>query len=91
MVRVPLSRRHIPNVLMWLHNKKGNYSMRSGYHIARVIIKEGCGLMESLGGGGKEKGLVWPKLWRCHLPNKIKVFGWRVCQDILPTKENLFS
>lgn len=55
MVRVPLSRRHIPNVLMWLHNKKGNYSMRSGYHIARVIIKEGCGLMESSGGGGEGK------------------------------------
>lgn len=55
MVRVPLSRRHIPNVLMWLHNKKGNYSVRSGYHIARVIIKEGWTDGELGGGGGEGK------------------------------------
>ena len=23
------------------------------------------------------------------IPNKIKVFGWRACTDILPTKANL--
>ena len=23
------------------------------------------------------------------MPNKIKIFGWRVCQDILPISENL--
>ena len=29
------------------------------------------------------------ELWNCRLPNKIKIFAWRVCQDILPTSENL--
>ena len=24
-----------------------------------------------------------------HLPNEIKVFGWRACQNALPTRENL--
>ena len=23
------------------------------------------------------------------MPNKIKLFSWRACQDILPTRENL--
>lgn len=23
------------------------------------------------------------------MPNKIKVFGWKACQNILPTRENL--
>ena len=34
-------------------------------------------------------GLIWNKLWKLHIPNKIKVFGWRVINDILPTHENL--
>jgi len=33
--------------------------------------------------------LVWSTLWKLHIPNKLKVFGWRVCHDILPTRENL--
>ena len=73
MVRIPLSRRHVPDVLMWLHNKKGLFSVRSGYHIAKMIVKEEYGLMESSNRGGQ--GEVWQKLWRCHLPNKIKVFA----------------
>ena len=32
---------------------------------------------------------VWAKLWNLHVPTKIKVFGWRACQDILPTRANL--
>ena len=29
------------------------------------------------------------KLWKLKIPTKIKVFGWRACLDILPTRENL--
>ena len=32
---------------------------------------------------------VWARIWKLHAPNKIKVFGWRACQNILPTCENL--
>ena len=33
--------------------------------------------------------LVWRRLWKTNIPNKIKAFGWRACQNALPTKENL--
>ena len=32
---------------------------------------------------------VWAKLWKLNVPNKIKVFGWRACHNILPTRDNL--
>ena len=32
---------------------------------------------------------IWTALWKLRIPNKIKVFGWRACNDILPTKLNL--
>ena len=41
--RIPLSRRYVPDVMVWLHNKNGVCSVKSSYHIARLLLKEaGC-------------------------------------------------
>ena len=33
---------------------------------------------------------MWSALWKMKVPSsKIKVFGWRDCHDILPTRVNL--
>ena len=39
--------------------------------------------------GGYVGKFIWPILWKLCIPNKIKIFGWRACNDILPTKCNL--
>ena len=36
--RIPLSRRSVMDSIVWLHNKKGVYSVKSGYHVARQIM-----------------------------------------------------
>ena len=36
--RIPLSRRCVPNVLVWLYNKNGRYSVKSGYYVARRLL-----------------------------------------------------
>ena len=87
IIRIPLSRRDVPDTIVWLPNKDGVYSVRSGYGIARLLSKETNGMEES--SSGQNKGLIWKRLWKLHLPNKIKIFGWRACHDILPTKKNL--
>ncbi|XP_023913519.1 uncharacterized protein LOC112025085 [Quercus suber] len=28
-------------------------------------------------------------LWKLNIPNKVKIFGWRACRNILPTLANL--
>ena len=87
IIRIPLSRRDVPDTVVWLPNKDGVYSVRLGYGIARLLSKETNGMEES--SSGQNRGLIWKRLWKLHLPNKIKIFGWRACHDILPTKENL--
>ena len=84
---IPLSRRSIPDLLVWLPNKNGVYSVKSSYYIARGLSRERDGMEES--SGVRNKGLIWPRLWKLKLPSKIKVFVWRACQEILPTKGNL--
>ena len=77
---IPLSRRNIPDSLMWLPNKDGVYTVKSGYFIARELASEMDGREES--SSVRNGGLTWPRLWKLHLPNlpsKIKVFGWRDC------------
>ena len=34
-------------------------------------------------------GLVWKKIWKMRVPNKIRHFIWCAAKDSLPTKQNL--
>ena len=87
ILRIPLSRRYVPDMVFWLHTKDGDYSVKSGYHIARLLAKQEADLGES----SREVmgSSIWVKLWKLKIPNKIRVFGWRACLDILPTQANL--
>lgn len=67
---IPLSRRHVYDSVFWMYNKNGAYSVKSGYHIARLISKEDNGIRES--SEPMVGGQVWGKLWKLHVPNKIK-------------------
>ena len=85
ILRVPLSRRVIQDSLFWTFTKSGDYTVRSGYQVARELQKEGNWAECSSGVMG---GSVWKVLWKLKVPNKIKVFGWRACCNILPTRVN---
>lgn len=87
ILRIPLSRRYTDDILFWLHNREGKYTVKSGYHIARQIWKEAQSQGECSTGTGVSP--VWGKIWKLHIPNKIKVLGWRDYQNVLPTGENL--
>ena len=86
ILHVPLSRRIFFDSIVWTFTKSGEYTVRSGYHVARQLHKETDWAECSKGAVG---GAVWKVLWKLKLPNKIKVFGRRACCNILPTRVNL--
>ena len=84
--KIPLSRRSVVDSITWLHNKNGKFIVKLAYRVAQQVLKVGKGAESSNGGYGNQ---VWAALWKLKIPNKIKVFGWRACHDILLTRLNL--
>ena len=67
--------------------KDGEYSVRLGYHIARLVQKEMLDYEEC--SESNTNIPIWSRLWKVRIPNKVKFFGWRAGHEILPTGENL--
>ena len=72
--------------MIWMHQRKGIFIVKSTYKVARAVLSEGKVAESSRGCVGKD---VWPAIWKLRIPNKIKVFGWKACNEILPTRLNL--
>ena len=83
---IPLSRRQVSDSVYWKYNKDGIFTVKSAYKVARALLKKVDWAESSSGSRGSR---VWAAIWKLQIPNKIKVFGWRACHDILPTRRNL--
>ena len=59
----------------------------SGYYVACRLHDDTNGREES--SEQRHDHNIWKQLWQLHVPSKIKVFGWRACLNILPSKVNL--
>ena len=63
----------------------GSISVRSAY---RMLVSAESLLMPS-SSSSSSNGLVWKKIWKLRVPNKIRHFIWRAAKDSLPMKQNL--
>jgi hypothetical protein len=61
--------------------------VRNAYHLEKEVTNN---LWEE---GSSSKGCsgIWKLIWSLNLPNAAKMFLWRACQNILPTKKNLLK
>ena len=67
-------------------NNRGEFTVKSAYHIAYCLVEEKEDVESSLGDPLKP---LWKCLWQLNLPAKIKIFAWRAYVNGLPTKEKL--
>ncbi|XP_050211971.1 uncharacterized protein LOC126662130 [Mercurialis annua] len=80
ILALPLSYWPHPDKLIWHHTRDGNYTVKSGYHIAH-----NKGLREYQSTIPHLSKPDWKLLWGLQIPNKIKVFIWRCLHEGLPT------
>jgi len=72
--------------MIWKGTSNGIFSIIRAYHLRMEIQARGKGGSSNSNIGED----LWPILWGLKTPNVIKVFMWRACNNLLPTKVNLF-
>lgn len=84
---IPLSPLLPRDKLIWRCTANGLFSVFSAYHLAIERKAEDCG-----GASRQEQGSVmWKVCWKLKVPNAVKMFVWRACHNLLPTKAYLFK
>lgn len=68
------------NKLIWKFNNKGMYTVKSAYMYAMETLIDNAEYRVS----GD-----WMRMWNLHIPQRIKVFLWRVLRGVLPTRMRL--
>ncbi|KAI8014715.1 putative ribonuclease H protein [Camellia lanceoleosa] len=74
---------------VWRYDSKGVYSVNSGYHIARFVFNNS--MVQKQSSSFQPPSKYWKLIWAFKGPLKICHFWWRVCNNALASRENLFK
>ena len=75
---IPISLSSKPDMLIWIQNPKGNYTVKSAF---RTVTEQHLLAINS--------DVDWKKIRRIKAPERVKMLIWRIGANILPTNENL--
>ena len=84
---LPISKCGRPDKLIWRASPSGTFNVKSAYHMEMEMKMTKSGTSSDQSGCTQ----LWKSLWGLQIPNSSKVFLWRACKHILPTKDNLFK
>jgi hypothetical protein len=91
ILNVPISKHGGEDFVSWMHDKHGQYTVRSAYNLART-----ASFFSDTGAAGRgscsdrdTETKLWKTVWAIQAPNKMKVVLWSVIHDCLPTCHQL--
>ena len=85
ILRIKLGNMQTGDRLCWTKNRAHKFTVKSAYHVALRLQQPNAAEHSRVG----IDRMVWKKLWKLNIPPKVRMFAWRACLDILPTKVNL--
>ncbi|KAJ0008133.1 hypothetical protein Pint_29753 [Pistacia integerrima] len=83
--QIPISIFNRPDKIVWRCSQNGLFLVRSAYHLQVESQLSSRGQSSYAANENKK----WKKLSKLPITNAEKLFLWKACQDILPTKCNL--
>ena len=90
---IPLSLRRPQDKLVWIHNKKGAYDVKSGYKVAFSLFQVSMGVVSTSQSSGASCGSgrtpIWKRIWSSSVPPKVRAFVWKLCKGVFPTRQAL--
>jgi hypothetical protein len=90
ILRIPINE-HTEDWPAWHFDAKGLFSVKSAYKLAVALrdVQTGQDASCSVSAHGDERGFQWIKIWQLKVPNKVKMFIWRLAHNSLPVRRNL--
>ena len=67
--RIPLSRRYVDDSIVWLPTKKGLFTVKFAYKVARELMRRENMVESSNGCAGKR---IWAALWNLKSRTKLR-------------------
>ncbi|VVA41316.1 PREDICTED: reverse mRNAase, partial [Prunus dulcis] len=89
IVRVPIGSTAASDRLIWLWEKLGKYTAKSGYHWLHVRSTR-RGRVGTSSSSSIDPG-IWKLIWETDCPHKIRNFLWRALRNGLATNESLLK
>jgi ribonuclease HI len=84
---LPICPTRLPDKLIWCGTSNGSFSVKSAYHMGKQLSIQAVGECSR----ASEINKFWTSLWALNVPGVVKVFLWKACHNLLPTKANLFQ
>lgn len=72
--------------LVWPFTAVGQYSMKSGYKELRKFYGNESSLQPS--SSHLIDRSTWKAIWSLQVPNKVKIFLWKLCHNAIPSRFN---
>uniref|UniRef100_A0A8R7V269 Reverse transcriptase domain-containing protein n=1 Tax=Triticum urartu TaxID=4572 RepID=A0A8R7V269_TRIUA len=83
-IRIPEG--EVADCIAWHYEKSGVFTDRSAYKLATKL--KGIGPQTSSSTDEIDDRSSWDLIWKAGIPEKIKIFAWRVATNTLATKMN---
>ncbi|KAA3472829.1 reverse transcriptase [Gossypium australe] len=84
ILRIPLAMEPHEDFLVWSGEPSGVFSVRSSYKLLQNWDPTAYALHNNY-------RVFYRKLWRVDIPNKIKMFTWKLLWNYIATKANLYA
>lgn len=78
--KVPILNSVREDAISWRYDKKGNYTVRSAYHICLNNLMNSDHLTDE----GE-----WKTLWKLQVPPHVKTFLWQLSRECLPVRTKI--
>ena len=88
ILSIPLSHRCPRDSLIWHGTRNGSFSVKSAY---QVFLSRTNHQEPSSSSGSRDMSQLWSSVWSAQVPPKVRLFIWKACKGILPTRARLFA
>lgn len=88
ILSITLSPFPLEDTLKWTGNQTGDFSVKGAYNSLRE--KEQKQNMDLASTSFQPSRRLWNGIWKANIRPKVRMFLWNICQNALPTRDNLF-